>query len=204
MTALAASDESWASDRTDSTAVQTDHPGRWVGGAIGALTSLGAALVAMLLGDEQRGVGYDSVDIALLGIPIGWILGRQLFPMARSGWRSALGAAALVAFAAPPLGAVEILSGAVFQTNATIGIGSSTPGLAALLLLPIAIPFSYLALIVTAPVGLAWAVLVRLVPGTVPARLRVPQPLDHLGTRHVLILAVAAVVVGQMAQLVPR
>jgi hypothetical protein len=183
-----------------------DQPGRWLGGAIGALTSLGAALVGMqILDEEQRGSGtYDPVGIALLGIPIGWILGRQLFPMARSGWRSALGAAVLVAIAAPPLGAIEILSGAVFQTNASIGLGSSTPGLAALILLPIAIPFSYVALVVTAPVGLVWAVLVRLVPPSVPARLRVPRPLERLGTGHLLGVAAAAGVVAQLVRLAPR
>ena len=183
-----------------------DHPGRWLGGAIGALSSLGAALVGMvILAEKQRGGGtYDPVGIALLGIPIGWILGRQLFPMARSGWRSALGAALLVAVAAPPLGAIEILSGAVFQSNASIGLGSSTPGLAALLLLPIALPFSFVALVVTAPIGLVWALLVGLIPATVPARLRIPHPLDRLGTRHLLALAGTAVLVAQVIQLAPR
>jgi hypothetical protein len=180
-----------------------DHPGRWLGGAIGAVTSLGAALVGMVVLDrEQRGVTFDPVEIALLGIPIAWILGRALFPMARAGWRSALGAAVLVAVAAPPLGAIEILSGAVFQTNATVGIGSTTPGLAALILLPIAIPFSYLALVVTAPVGLVWAVLVRMTPATIPARLRAPRLLERLGTRHIVTFAAAILVVVQVVQAV--
>ena len=184
---------------------EADHPGRWLGGAIGALTSLGAAVIGMAILDEEgRRAMYDPVGIALLGIPIGWILGRQLFPMARSGWRSASWAGLLVAVAAPPLGAIEILSGAVFQTNATIGFGSSTPRLAALLLLPIAIPYSYVAILVTAPVGLVWALFARLVPTSVPARLRVPRPLDRLGTRHLLGLAAAVVVAAQAVELIAR
>jgi hypothetical protein len=147
---------------------------------------------------------YDPVGIALLGIPIGWILGRGLFPMARTGWRSALWAGLLVAVLAPPLGAIEILSGAVLQTNATIGFGSSTPRLAALLLLPIAIPYSYVAIVVTAPVGLVWALFARLVPASVPARLRVPRPLDRLGTRHLLGLAATVVVAAQAVELIAR
>jgi hypothetical protein len=172
---------------------RTDHPGRWIGGAVGALVSLIAAGIASRV-DLSPGVfGWTNYAIiALLGVPIGFILGRQLLPLARSGgWGRAFAVGFLLGWLAPPMGAVEILAGAGLLEGGDTS--SSLGGLAALALLPIAIPFSFLAIVITIPVGLVWGVLVRLLPDEWLASVRVPSPFDRLGVRHVLVVAVAAV-----------
>jgi hypothetical protein len=166
----------------------TDHPGRWLGGAIGALVSLAAAVVAGWIEGRPMLLDRESWSVVgLLGIPIGFALGRQFFPLARSeGWRRAIAVGLLLGWLAPPLGAVEILGASDLLIT---GPGSSLfGGPVALLLLPIAIPISFIAVVITLPVGLAWGVLARLVPDEVLPRLRVPGWLAWLGIRHALVL----------------
>jgi len=73
--------------------------------------------------------------------------------------------------------------------------------------LPFALVFSYLAVVVTIPVGVAWAILVKLIPVDAPARLRAPRTMERLGVRH-LILAVVlygiAVQVGLAPAFLPQ
>ena len=190
-------------------ATDADHPGRWLGGAIGVLVSIGAAGLATAwtgYDDARSGLlSFTVAQIALLGSPIAWILGRSFFPMARSrGGLAAMRAAALVAVVAPPLGAVEILAGYGLIERAMPGFGSPSPGLSTLVLLPIAIPFSYVGLIVTAPVAMVWAVIVRLVPDDLPARLRAPRRLERIGTRYLLAVVTIAVFAIQVVELIGR
>jgi hypothetical protein len=172
----------------------TDVPGRWVGGAMGALASLVAAGVAAQLDIASSGrAGLDSwTRIGLLGIPIGFALGRYFLPYARSaGWRRALSAGLLLGSIAPPLGAIEILGGATLVPGVASGIGSVAP----LVLLPIALPVSYFAIVMTLPAGIGWGLAVRLVPDQWFVRLRVPAPIERLGIRHVALLAIASAVI---------
>jgi hypothetical protein len=182
-----------------STAAETDHPGRWVGGAIGALVSLAAAGVAGAI--DARGAIFDWSSwamIPLLGIPIGFVLGRHLLPSARSdGWPRAVWVGMLFGWAAPPLGAIEILAGSRLLELGNLS--SSMGGPVALVLFPIAIPISFLAIFITIPVGLAWGVVVRLVPDKLFEALRVPDPLDRLGVRHALALVSVALLALELA-----
>jgi len=181
------------------TTESVDQPGRWLGGAAGALASLMAAGVSHAIDPDPSGTTFlDFTGVALLGIPIGFALGRAFWPYARSGgWRHALAIGIALAFAAPPLGAVEILGIPAVAPWAD----GSTSGLALLIALPIAVPISYLAVVVTLPVGLLWAVLVKLIPDGAAARLRVPRAFARLGVRHALIALVTWAVVVQLATL---
>jgi hypothetical protein len=176
-----------------------DHPGRWLGGVIGAVLSLAAALVASRVAPEASDFSYLGLEwtqIGLLGIPIGFALGRQMLPMARSGgWGGAVAAGLALGLAAPPLGAIEILATpGLFGAS---GGSSSLGSLAALLLLPIAVPFSFVAVVMTVPVGVAWGLMTRLVPVAWLHALRAPEWLAAFGIRHALI--VIAVWVASLA-----
>jgi hypothetical protein len=173
---------------------RADVAGRWVGGALGAFASLVAAGVTALLDVESNGrAGLDSwTRIGLLGIPIGFALGRHFLPLARSaGWRRALSAGLLLGSIAPPLGAIEILGGATLVPGVASGIG----GVAPLVLLPIALPVSYFAIVMTLPAGIGWGLAVRLVPDQWFVRLRVPAPIERLGIRHLALVAIAWAVI---------
>ena len=172
-----------------------DYPGRWLGGAVGALTSFAAAIVLHLVDARVSGtLSMDLTGIALLGIPIGFVLGRQFFPSVRSEpWRVVLTFGLLLGWMAPPLGAIEVLAGPALLPGAA---GEPAP-LQYLWLLPIAIPFSFVAVFVTMPVGVAWAVTLRLVPERLVRRSRMPGPIERLGVRHALVALVAWGVVVQ-------
>ena len=180
-----------------------DHPGRWLGGAIGAAASLLAALVAALVSSGEARDGLMSLtsdwfEIGLLGIPIGFALGRQLLPTARSGrWGSAVMTGVGLGLAAPPLGAIEILLGwGLVPTN---GVGSP-PGLGILVLLPFAVPLSFAAVVMTIPVGIAWAVTVRLASPTLLERVAAPAWRAAIGIRHALFHVVVVVNAGPLAR----
>lgn len=109
----------------------SDWPGRWLGGLIGAVASLAAAIALYLLErptDDFPGsiVGGPTYPIALLGIPIAFVLGRAAFPsIRRGGWGWALIAGSLIGLAAPPLGAIEILFGPTLLPLDPAASGSS-------------------------------------------------------------------------------
>lgn len=174
--------------------VQPGRSGRWIGGALGASASLIAAMVAgAAAGLEPPVLTIDWVEIGLLGIPIGFVLGRQLMPTARSGgWGTALRIGLALGLAAPPLGALEILIGWALVPS---GHGVTAPGLGVVVLLPIAVPLSYLAVVMTVPVGLAWAVAVRLVPARLLERAAAPRWLGGVGFWRAII-GITAVLVG--------
>lgn len=180
-------------------AVPADHPGRWVGGLIGALSSLAAALVVNVVVDAPAILEWDSWSaIGLLGIPIGFILGRELLPMARgAGWGRALATGMLLGWVAPPLGAVEILGGSRLLELGNLS--NSIGGPVALVLLPIAIPVSFIAIFITIPVGIAWAILLRLVPDDTLVALRVARPLERFGVRHALVVITGALLLLELA-----
>ena len=167
----------------------TDWPGRWLGGLVGAGASLAAALALYVLEgpiDDFPGsiVGGQTYPIALLGIPIAFVLGRAAFPsIRRGGWGWALVAGTLVGLAAPPLGAIEILFGPVLLPLDPSNIGQF--GL--IVFLPIALLFSYAVVWITLPVGLVTAIAIRALPPQLPAHLRAPQPLARLGVGHALV-----------------
>ena len=64
---------------------------------------------------------------------------------------------------APPLGAIEfVVVGMLPFSNATSGFDDTATGF--LLLLPIALVYSYVVVVLTIPTGLLWAVIVRAIP----------------------------------------
>jgi hypothetical protein len=175
--------------------VVTDWPGRWLGGVIGALVSLGAAMLLFAV-EREADAGStllvpSSPWIALLGIPIAFALGRAAFPSIRGdGWGWALAAGVLIGLAAPPLGAVEIVFGPfLFPLDPA---GTAQLGLVAVL--PIALVVSYVAVLITVPVGLVTAIGIRALPRDVPSRLRAPDWVGGYGVRHAIgLLALWAI-----------
>ena len=64
---------------------------------------------------------------------------------------------------APPLGAIEvILVGMLPFSNATSGFDDNVTGF--LVLLPLALVYSYVVVVLTIPAGLLWGVMVRAIP----------------------------------------
>ena len=189
----------------EATAEAEDHPGRWIGGVIGAVASLLVGGVATLLGGS---LGWTDdatlLFIGLLGMPVGFVLGRAAMPSARSdGWREAIGMGLLIAFAAPPLGAIELmLGGGVLGDVSGFGGCDVPPVLAASVLLMYAAPFSFIAVVLTIPAGIVWGLAVRLLPETWLRRARMPRPIAALGVRHLVALAAVAVVLAGVVQIV--
>jgi hypothetical protein len=186
------------------TAEAEDHPGRWVGGVIGALASLLVGGVATLIGGSGGWAGDQTLLlIGLLGMPVGFVLGRAAMPSARGeGWWAAIGIGLLIAFAAPPLGAIElVLGGGVLGDVSGFGGCDVPPVLAASFLLMYAVPFSFIALVLTIPAGILWGLTVRLVPETWLRRARMPRPIAAFGVRHLVALVAIAVVLAGVVQI---
>jgi hypothetical protein len=139
----------------------------------------------------------DWVGIGVLGAPVGFVLGRQGLPTARSaGWGTALLTGVGLGLIAPPLGALEILIGLGFVPTSGVG---SPPGLGTLILLPFAIPLSYAAVVMTVPVGIAWAVGVRTLSPRLLERVAAPAWLVPFGTSHVLVVATIVIAAAELA-----
>lgn len=173
---------------------RSDHPGRWLGGVIGAMVSAVAAGVLYKISGETDPTKDAATVVALLGIPIAFALGRALLPEVRSGgWGWALWIGIAVGLIAPPIGAVVILLGPALLPAGVVSPGFNAFNLA---ILPIALPFSYIAVPITIPVGVIWAVVARRLPeGDLTAQ-RAPRWLERLGVRHALVgLVVWAVIV---------
>lgn len=184
----------------------SDWPGRWLGGLIGAVASLAAAIALYLLErptDDFPGsiVGGPTYPIALLGIPIAFVLGRAAFPsIRRGGWGWALIAGSLIGLAAPPLGAIEILFGPTLLPLDPGSIGQ----LGLILFLPVAFLFSYAVVWITLPVGVVTALAIRALPADVPPRFRTPPPAARLGVRHAVVALVLWAIVVQAGTAVLR
>jgi hypothetical protein len=188
-----------------------DQPGRWIGGVVGGLLSSFVAVVAVAIRgtpaelDLWRIELEGFVGIGLAGIPIGFVLGRALMPFARSaGWRRALVAGAAVGLLAPPLGAIELVGLAMIDGGiGGFGGDTVTAMLVTLVyILPAGLVVSYVAAIATLPVGLAWAVVVRLLPERLLRRLRMPHPVTRLGARHAIVGAAVLAIVIRILTLV--
>ena len=149
-------------------------PGRWLGGFVGiaalvATAMAAGAVVTLMNGDDSaESSGFLSSDglgfIWAGGLPIAFLGGRALLPAARSGgWLTALAIGLVFGLIAPPLGAIEvILVGLLPFSGATSGFGDNVTGL--LVILPIAVVYSYVAAIITIPAGLLWALMARAIP----------------------------------------
>jgi hypothetical protein len=175
---------------------RSDDPGRWLGGVVGALTSAAAAGVLYRISGETDPTKDAATFVALLGIPIAFALGRALLPEVRSGgWGWALWTGIAVGLIAPPIGAVVILLG-----PALVPAGVMSPDFNAfnLAILPIALPFSFVALPITIPVGLVWALIARWLPEDDLTLQRAPRWLEWLGIRHALLVLVVWAVIVQV------
>ena len=151
------------------------HPGRWIGGLVGGVVTVAVTLVADAVTSPQTAdngfLGSDLAGVALGGLPIAILGGRALWPVARSGgWLMALGVGFGFGLIAPPLGALEVVAvGLLPFSGATSGFDDNVLGF--LVILPIALVYSYVVVVLTIPAGLAWAVIVRAIP---------ERGLDHL------------------------
>lgn len=179
-----------------------DHPGRWIGGVVGVASCLLAIAAGMLIdgrvdlyraADGGSNVGQVVAFVALLGVPIAFALGRQLLPNARSrGWRRAALTGLQFGVIAPVLGAFEIVAWPLIAPwDRSTGLGAD-----GFVFLPFAIPLSFVALPITLPVGLCWAIALRAIPDLWLLRRRAPEALARLGVRHVLIAILAWMVLA--------
>jgi hypothetical protein len=183
----------------------TDWPGRWLGGAIGAAVSLGAAVLLFAVQDRSSGQSDllipSSPWIAHLGIPIAFALGRGAFPSIRGGtWGWALAAGVLIGLAAPPLGAFEIVFGP-FLLPLDPG---NTDQIGLVAVLPIALVFSFVAILITVPVGLVTAIAIRALPRELPSRLRAPEWLARVGLSHAIGFLVVWGIAAQVVTAIAR
>lgn len=184
-----------AAQRTILAGEGSASPGRWVGGLVGVLASL--AVVGAGLTFERLAVTFVSpevlVGVGLLGIPVGWIVGRAFLPVARTeGWSTAVAGGLAAGWAAPPLGAGIVLLWAAVENGVTPE--DLVSGVALLLL---AVPFSFVAVFATMPAGLLWAIVVRLLPDHLFASLEIRGPLARFGSRHLVLLVIGgAIVIG--------
>ena len=149
-------------------------PGRWLGGFVGIAALIATAMAAGAVGslmngdDSAGGSGFFSADglgfVWAGGLPIAFLGGRALLPTARSGgWLTALGIGFVFGLIAPPLGALEILLvGLLPFSGATSGFDDNVMGL--LVILPIALVYSYVVVFLTVPAGLLWGLMVRAIP----------------------------------------
>lgn len=149
-------------------------PSRWIGGIAGLVACLATAVAAgvvLVLADPNAWAdpngfvgGGGLVWIAIGGLPIAFFGGRALLPAARSGgWPTALGVGLFFGLIAPPLGAIEvILVGLLPFSGATSGFDDNVTGF--LFILPIALVYSYVVVVLTVPAGLLWGVIVRAIP----------------------------------------
>lgn len=163
-------------------------PGRWVGGAIGALATVlvgaGLFLFSRLAGDLDLGMW---IAICALGIPIAFVLGRLLGPTARDGgWGSAFIAAISFGFLAPILGDIEIVGGNLLVPSIT-NQGGADAVAGALFVGLVGLVFCFVAAPVTLAVGMVWVILMRTLPVGDTTALRVPRWLERLGVRHAVI-----------------
>jgi hypothetical protein len=180
----------------------TTHPGRWLGGLAGGLVALGVSGIGLILGtDTETGFVFLSdgglVELGILGVPIGFLVGRALLPAARAdgiGW--ALFVGLWFGIVAPPLGAIEIVFGTLWPGANPTGFGDTVVGL--VVLLPIAMAYSFVAAVVTLPAGIAWAVLVRAIPATAFRTFEMPRPVASLGARHAIALGLLVVVAASL------
>ena len=148
--------------------------GRWVGGLVGVAACLAVSVVAgMVAGFHERrrsGQRLRRFDpnglawIAIGGLPIAFIGGQALLPAARSGgWLAALAVGFVFGLVAPPLGAIEVVFASMLPfSGSTSGFGDNVGGL--LFVLPIAVVYSYVVVVLTVPAGLLWALVVRAIP----------------------------------------
>jgi hypothetical protein len=127
------------------------------------------AVGTLVTGDDSAGSsGFFSTDglgfVWAGGLPIAFLGGRALLPAARSGgWLTALGIGFIFGVIAPPLGAIEVILVAMLPfSGATSGFGDNVAGF--LVLLPIALVYSYVVVFLTVPAGLLWGVMVRAIP----------------------------------------
>lgn len=208
MNAASIVDQRSSPDRSETEAtssVVADCPGRWLGGVIGAIVSSAAAILLFAVQPETNAETNllipSSPWIALLGIPIAFALGRAAFPSIRRGtWGWALAAGVLIGLAAPPLGAFEVVFGPfLFPIDP-----ANTEQIGLVVLLPIALLFSYLAILITIPVGLVTAIAIRALPGDVPLRLRAPEWLARVGVVHAVGLLIVWAIAVQVVTAVAR
>ena len=181
-----------------------DHPGRWVGGLIGAAVSLVFAAATILVGRVTPVDVESLVMVGLLGAPVGFVLGRAALPWVRAGgWGHAVVVGIALGWAAPPLGALEIVLG-MGMLEGVVGesavISCDVPGLiAGHILLMYAVPVSFIAVVVTIPLGVVWGLATHALPDRWLQHARMPDPIAALGVRHgVLVLAVVLVTVAAL------
>jgi hypothetical protein len=206
MSALRESVDRSAARQSDASPAPVAFPGRWVGGAVGVAATILVAValrwIELLADDPDRLVDSDLIGaagvVALLGIPVAFVLGRHLAPVVRDGgWTSAVGTAVTFAFLAPPLGDIEIIGGlglVPWMTGGTSDIASAFAG--GLIVGGIGLVVSYIALPVTAAVAVVWVVLMRALPPELPAHVAMPRPISRVGVRHVVLALAAWLVVA--------
>jgi hypothetical protein len=165
--------------------------GRFMGMLVAVAISFATVLVPL---DEM---GLSSISglqgIGLIGAPVAALLGWWLTPsVAGAAWRVALGIGVRMGVLAAVLGVLEIAYVQLLQALAYEPDLQGSSVTAAALLALIGLPYAILAVPVTIPCGLAWAITMRAI---LPERIRTaPDARGSIGVWHLLVvLGVGAV-----------
>jgi hypothetical protein len=165
--------------------------GRFMGMLVAVAVSFATVLVPL------EDLGLSSISglrgIGLIGAPVAALLGWWLTPsVAGAAWRVVLGIGVGMGVLAAVLGVFEIAYVQLLQALAYEPDLQGSSVTAAAFLALIGLPYAMLALPVTIPCGLAWAITMRAI---LPERFAMaPDPRGSIGVWHLLVvLGVGAV-----------
>jgi hypothetical protein len=174
-------------------------PGRWVGGAVGALSAVIVAVPLVVLGQApELQILLAGAAVCALGIPIAFVLGRHLAPVALEQERgSAFTALLTFALLAPLLGDIEVVFGPVLIAPLPPTADSTSVVALAILLVGVGAVVSFVAVPATFAVGLVWVVILRAIPADRLGEFRAPIWLERFGIRHAVVAFILFAIVAR-------
>ena len=167
MTSLQYADDAPA--RMDRAGALHDIPLRLLGTTVAAAIALG---IAALGADSNAILGRSSPPLGILGLPgvalLGWFIGPSV---ARAGVGRTLGLGLVMGLAAEPLGVITVVATLAVDSLRTAGADPASLIVGIPMLTVLGVIYGVVALVVTLPAGVAWAVATRVLVA-LGARLR--------------------------------
>ena len=165
----------------------------------GMAIAIGVSLATLLpiLPINPVSPSLDLGQVGLFGAPVAPLVGWWLTPtVVKGSWRHAagvgLGVGVLAAYLGVLMTAYIVLVGALLGIEESTGFANDVEG--SLFIAMVGLPYGTLALPITIPCGIAWAVLVRGLLRRLPGATEVGR--SRVGVWHIVGLLVAVVVVA--------